>query len=495
MHADAGRARVPPAAVFLLGAVALLSLAVVTGKGPGVIAPVAFLVVVVAAAHRTLLRWEALLAGIVLCVLWVPVTRYALPASLPFKLELYRVIVAAVLLCWVASLFVDSRVQLRRTAFDAPILLLVLAIFASDLANPGRVESVDSYVTKGLVSFLGLVAIYYFVTSTIVHLRAVDVVLKVLVSGGALVALAAVVERRTGYNVFWELGDFLPFLNWQGGEFRGITTGRLRVSGSAEHPIALGALFAILLPIGVGLARRRGRIWWLPTALLVVGVMAAASRTPIVMLLVAAGIFLWLKPRETIRLWPLAVPAVVIVHAVVPGTIGTLRAAFFPPGGLIEQQSRLPENADPLLAGGRVRLLGPSLDLWAERPLFGQGYGTRVTGFLEAARNAPILDNQWLDTLLETGALGAGAWVWIFLRGGRRLGRAARDGPDGDDWLFTSLAAAIVSFGVGMFFFDTFSFVQVTFVFWVLLALAAAALRLHAVGTLDAAARLPDSQR
>jgi hypothetical protein len=488
MEAHAPAARIPPGAIFICAAAAALSVAVVADTGPEVVALGALLVAALAAAHRTLLRWEVLLTGIVLCVLFVPITRYTLPASLPFKLELYRLLVATVLLCWITSVLIDSRVRIRRTAFDAPIILLIVVVFASEVANRSRVESVDSYVTKALMTFFGLVLVYYFVTSTMVHRRALEFALGVLVGGGAVVAVAAAIERRVGYNVFWHLDGVLPFLNFQGGETQD-TIGRLRVFASAEHPIALGALFAILLPIGVGLARWRGRIWWLPTALLAVGVMSAASRTPIIMLAVSAAIFLWLKPRETVRLLPLLVPAVVIVHAIVPGTIGTIRYSFFPPGGLIEQQSRLPQNADPLLAGGRIRLLGPSLDLWAERPVVGLGYATRVTGFSEKARNAPILDNQWLDTLLEVGALGAGAWLWMFLRAGRRLGRAARDGPPRDDWLFASLAAAIVSFGVGMVFYDAFSFTQVTFVFWVVLALAAAALRLHEEETARADAR------
>ncbi len=61
----------------------------------------------------------------------------------------------------------------------------------------------------------------------------------------------------------------------------------------------------------------------------------------------------------------------------------------------------------------------------------------------------------------------------------RRLFRASREAEeDGDDWLFAGLAAAIAGFGVGMFTYDAFSFTQITFVFWILLGLAAAMLRI-----------------
>ena len=40
-----------------------------------------------------------------------------------------------------------------------------------------------------------------------------------------------------------------------------------------------------------------------------------------------------------------------------------------------------------------------------------------------------------------------------------------------------ALAASVIAFGVGMLTFDAFAFIQVTFLFFMLLALGAAALR------------------
>ena len=47
-----------------------------------------------------------------------------------------------------------------------------------------------------------------------------------------------------------------------------------------------------------------------------------------------------------------------------------------------------------------------------------------------------------------------------------------------DDWLFAGLAASVASFAIGMLTFDAFSFTQVTFLFWVILGLSAALLRI-----------------
>ena len=102
--------------------------------------------------------------------------------------------------------------------------------------------------------------------------------------------------------------------------------------------------------------------------------------------------------------------------------------------------------------------------------------GTRQTGFDNPLRNAPILDNQWLGLLLEVGAIGVLGWAWLIVRCIRRLAHASRTraGPDG--WLAAGYAGAIASFSIGMFTYDSLSFIQVAFVFWVILALSASLL-------------------
>jgi hypothetical protein len=190
-------------------------------------------------------------------------------------------------------------------------------------------------------------------------------------------------------------------------------------------------------------------------------------------------VFFWLRPRETKRLLPLLVPALVVVHFALPGTIGSLKGAFFPEGGIVAEQQRIiPGNQ--LRSDGRLADIGPSLRQVARRPLFGQGFGTRIVGFDEKYNNAAILDDQWLGTLLETGLLGAGAWLWLIFRSIRRLGRAAKEDTSPRGWLLVGLASSIAAFAVGMLTYDAFGFTQVTFVFFVLLALAAVTLSLKA---------------
>jgi hypothetical protein len=360
----------------------------------------------------------------------------------------------------------------------------MVCVLASELTNPSRVGAYGTYVIKSMTFFLSFVLVYYLTATTLRTRASVDFLLRLLASGGALIGVFAVVEQRTHYNVFDHLHTLLPVLSYDGALSYLSLGGHLRVFGPSEQPIALGAALVLILPLTVYLARTSGRRWWLAALLVLLGAMASGSRTAVVMLVVEVIVFLCLKPTETKKLWPALLPAVLILHFALPGTIGSLRSAFFPKGGIIAQQSTIAANADPLLAGGRIRELRPMLSEASRKPLFGEGYGTRITGFQTPDRNAPILDDQWLDIVLELGFVGLGAWVWLIVRAVRKFVRASR-ATEGtvDDWLFTAFAASIAGFGVGMLTFDAFSFTQVTFFFWILLALSATSLRIARAST------------
>jgi hypothetical protein len=165
-------------------------------------------------------------------------------------------------------------------------------------------------------------------------------------------------------------------------------------------------------------------------------------------------------------MWPLMIPAVVVIQFALPGVLGSLRSSFFPHGGLIAQQT-----AHPGWSGsGRLADVGPTLKELAKDPLVGQGFSTRQP---VKHPETQILDDQWLKTLVETGIIGVFGWLWLFFRSIRRLARQSREAPDGG-WLEVSIAASVAAFAAGMGFYDTFSFIQVTVMLFVILGLGAA---------------------
>jgi hypothetical protein len=480
MRALLGASRHDSGVIFVAGALALLSVGVLSGHGVKVLAPLMAIVSIVAASQLTVIGWHRLIALIVLVVMFVPIGRYKLPGSLPFDLELYRVVVAICLLLWIASLLVDSRVRLASTPFDPPLLLILACVLGSEVTNPSRVGTLASHVVKSVTFFGSFVLVYYLTAITIRRRADADFLLKLLTLSGAAIGIFAIYEQRSHYNVFDHLHSVLPFLTFEGPSGYLMLGGNLRVYGPSQQPIALGAALVVILPFAVYFAKGSGRRWWwLVAVLLLLGAFASGSRTAMVMLAVEGIVFLCLKPAETMKLWPALIPALAAVHVALPGTIGSLKDAFFPKGGLIAQQSKFQADYNPLLAGGRIRLIKPMLSEASRKPVFGEGYGTRITGFDTPDRNAPILDDQWLNNVLDVGFVGLAAWVWLMARACRKLFGASRTAEEvRDGWLFAALGASVASFAVGMLTFDAFSFTQATFIFWIVLGLSAALLKI-----------------
>lgn len=435
------------------------------------------LLLVVLAWRRTLLAWPTLLGLVLVTILFVPVRRYTIAGGLPFALEPYRLVAGAVLAAWAAALLVDPTVRLRRTGFERPILLLVAAIVLSLAFNVARAAPLLGTVVKGVALFASFLLVAYLVAGVVTERRVLDRLVALLVLGGVVLAASAVVEWRTGYNAFDHLERAVPLLDYR--EAGSVTTpergDRPRAYASAQHSIALGAALVLLLPLAVYLYRRtRSFGWMVAAAALTLGALASGSRTAVVMLAAALLAFLWLQRDAVVRLLPLLLPLLVVVQIAMPGSLGTYRAVFFPEQGLVAEA----EGSAGEVGSGRLADLGPSLEEWGRRPLFGQGFGTRLTALSDERVNALILDNQWLASLLELGAVGFVALAWLLGGAVRRLGRRARGDDSADGWLLTALCAAIVAYAVGMLTYDAFSFTQVTVLAFVILGLTAPALRL-----------------
>jgi polysaccharide biosynthesis protein PslJ len=294
------------------------------------------------------------------------------------------------------------------------------------------------------------------------------------VLGGTILAVLAIVERKTGWSPFTDLSRYVPFIQPSGAsvepgakelvaDWRGA-----RALGSAEHPIALGALLAMLAPIAAALAViRRHAIWIACLVLIVTGSFASNSRTAVLMLFAWALMFTILRWTDAKRFIPLALVAFAMIHLVMPGALGTLRSSL-DPGVIIAEQSSRPDSQ---VAAGRIADLGPSFEEFRQKPVFGYGFGTRISVGEHA--NARLLDNQWLGTLLDTGLVGVIGFAWLLGRYIVRMSSASlRAGADGV--VLAALASAVFAYGVGMFTYDALSFTQVSLVLFVLLAIGSA---------------------
>jgi hypothetical protein len=437
-----------------------------------VLAGVAFLTLI---AGR-LFTLKGLFILTLLVIMFVPLNRYQLPGSLPINLEPYRLTVAALMLAFASALLVDPDVSLRKSGFGWNIRLVLLAAVASDVVNAHTAASVTSHVIKGFSFLLSYIVVFLIIVSIVKTRGLLEQVIRLLVIAGAIISASAMVERRTQFNIFNHWQQVLPILRYvstadltRGGQFRAIA--------STEHPIELSAVLVCLFPLALYLCRTGSKIWWLTALLILLGNLSTASRTGMVMLLVVALVYALLRPAAVRRFWPLLLPGLVVVHVAVPGAIGSFVALFSPGGGTIASQQGS-ENIE----NGRLSHYWRARVVLETDPLFGNGYETRITGTTAQDPNSPVFDNQWLGIIVDTGLLGVFAWVAVFGTVVRKLGRQAKRDMSDRGWLLVALTASLLSFGVGMFFFDAFSFAMVTFIFWILLALGAVTLQLRPWG-------------
>ncbi|MBA2643268.1 MAG: O-antigen ligase family protein, partial [Actinobacteria bacterium] len=460
-----------------------LTAGVIAGADPLPLAVLTAFATLVAFQFGVLTQWHVLLGVVVAIILFVPIRRYGLAADLPFDLELYRIGVALLVALWLSALLIDPEVRLRGTPVDGPLILFAFAVLGSIVTGTGLIERLGlaSNVLKDVLFLASFYLVFYLIASVVRGRGAIDAVIKTLVAGGAAIAVFSLIEARAGYNVFDQLERIFPFLSFQGGlDEEGIARGvRLRVYASAEHPIALAAVLAMLLPLALYLGRSTGRLrWWIAGGVMTVAVFATVSRTGIVMLGVVTLLLLKLRPSDVKPLFPLVAPVFVVIFLLLPGTFGTFRATFFPAQGFV---------ADQQVGAGRLssERLGPQFEIIRNHPVFGQGYGTRITTGnryacgegLETCPNAKILDNEWLGTTVETGIVGLVAWLWFFIRFVRRTGREAASDPTSRGLLLACIASAVAAFAVSMLTLDGFSFIQATFVLFILAGLGMSILR------------------
>ncbi|MDA0168658.1 O-antigen ligase family protein [Solirubrobacter taibaiensis] len=437
--------------------------------------------VVAFATVRWLTQWHVLVSSIMLIVLLVPIGRYGLPITLPFQLEPYRLLVAIVAVLWITSLLAEPRaIRLIPSGLGGPMGAIWIGIAIGIALNLPAIHErgVGMDVAKKISFFISYLVVMLLIGSALRTRAELDRGLKVLVGGTAVVAFFAMVENKTGYNVFNHIHQVMPVFRFQQSGVPSFVEARgsgHRVYASAEHPIALGAVLVMMLPVGVYVAwRHKSKLWWCAVALIGIAGMATVARTAILMLFTQGLFLLAVRPQVFKRVWWMIPPFLVVVNLAVPATFGTIKSSFFPEGGLIAQQNTN-YGGD---SSNRISDIGPSFDEASKTPWFGQGWGTRVPQKLDASKTRRILDDQWLTLLLEVGITGVLAWWWFFLRNVRLLAAAARGDNTEHGWLLAGLASAILAFAIGMFTWDAFGFPQCTLMMFILAGVGIAARRL-----------------
>jgi polysaccharide biosynthesis protein PslJ len=433
------------------------------------------------------ITWPNAIGAFALVIWLIPARGYRLPITLPFNLEPYRIVLAALVLALLAAVF-SGRARFEFLGFGAALAILAGTATLSAILNYESLSGVPGEgAFKSLSYYLGFLLVFVLVASTIKTQAAMDTAVRALVIGATIVAASAIYESRTGYNPFDHLAEWIPALIRESRAVFELRGGSLRAYASAQHPIALSAALFMAFPlalylIGRAQTRLRAQLWGVAAAVCAMGAVATISRTTVIMVVAILAVGLWVRGRQVLRFWPLLLVLPVAIHFAVPGALGGIYRAFDPQEGLTSDlTTRSGESGS-----GRLADIEPGLNVWSESPLYGNGIGTRVTsgeaGAAQTALGAEgaviFFDNEWLGTLVQLGILGIVGTVWLVFGSLVTVGRFARRvrGPRSD--LAAACAAAIGAFGVSMFVFDAFAFVQSTIVFLMIAAIGLQARRL-----------------
>jgi hypothetical protein len=406
-----------------------------------------------------------------LAVLWlVPFNEIELVVTLPIDLKFDRLVLPFVAAAWGLALLVGGRAGLRfrLTWIHAAVAAFVLCAFLSvvlgarDLNRSLELEG----SLKGLPLLISYVSLFLIAASGV---RAAEVrpFLTYTLGLAVICALGMIWEYRMVHNPFWD---------WSAKLLPGIFTmpqfdasavddiGRRMVRGPAALPLEAVAMLSMALPIALVwlMQARRWRdrvIYGLAACLLLAAALATYRKSALLAPIAIVATIAYFRRAELLKLAPLALVLVVVVHIVAPGAIGKTGTQFGP--GSLGVATVSDRSAD-------YDAVRP--DVWTHL-FFGRGWGSYDH---ETYR---ILDSEILHRLLEMGVLGVLSFVLMIVACivCARATIAARD-----PWrspLALAGAASAAGFLAVSTLFDVLAFPHPTYIFFYMAGLVAVAIQ------------------
>lgn len=287
-----------------------------------------------------------------------------------------------------------------------------------------------------------------------------------LIGLAVLMAIGMTIERRTGYNVFYEWGKhILGPIGTVGESGTGIVAepgvfGRVNIVGPTVHPLAATAMLVMVMPLALVRAlddrSRRSRLLnGIACLLILVAAIETERKTALLAPVLLIAYIAWYRPRQMLRLAPVGlVIALLAVHVAAPGTLGTV----LNPTAITQSNSTAHREGD--FAGVLPDVL--------THPLLGLGYGSLDPTHPAVYR---VNDDQYVDEVWQTGILGLLAFVWMLLTP-MIIARPAirKRGPTVSSLALATSAGCFV-FLVVTALFDSMGFTEVPYIFFLLAAM------------------------
>ena len=429
------------------------------------------LIVLVMILRRIEVGYAALVA--VICLLPFG----ALPLNFAFKPTFLDLALIALFGVWLLERATGKLGGFVNTPLTLPVLAfmaMVLATFVAGLGNAPLTQTLVRHFAELLLS----IALFFLLTDTVRDMQRLRLVTRLLILGGALAALIAIILYLLPDQTTMNLLSSLRVFNYPQGPgvlryIRDDPTLPQRATGTAIDPNALGGLMIVMLVLTAPQLFAAKPVFWrsliaLSLILMGLALLLSFSRGSFVGAGLALGVLGVLRYRKLLLMMILALVLILLL----PQTQGYV-THFFDGLQVLEDT----QNAD-LSTQMRVGEYTDALTLIQRYPIFGVGFtGTPdIDTYLQVA-------NLYLMMAGEMGLVGVATFLTVMATlfiSGWRSRQLARRQPELEPlwWGFHGALLGALIGGVFDHYFFNLDFHHAVTLFWLYVALAAVSTRL-----------------
>jgi O-Antigen ligase len=422
--------------------------------------------------HTTrFLPW--MLFGFVAMLWLVPFDSIKLPLGGPVDATLDRPLLVALAAVWILAAGAAGR---RESVLRSPIhwafaAFIGIAIFSVLVHGEAlvRVGGLDLAIKQ--LALLISYGLFFALAAAIIRPSEIQRMVTVMLVLAGITAAAVIVEYRFGINPFHDwIGPLFPGYV-RPAELGGIDSiGRKLMYGPTVQPLAVAVMLSMTLPFAFAwllkAKERRDRILYSCLVLLLIGgAVATQKKTSMIGPLVCVAVLAAYRPKAMLRLAPLAIVLVGVVHVIAPGALGAVVNQLAP--GTVNEVNTTKDRVSDYEA------IKPDL---VAHPLLGRGYGSYDQ------KQHRILDNQYLGLGIGVGLLGLLGYLAIFATSFLSANKVARSRHPERAPPALGAAAAIVVALISGAILDFLSFPQLPYLFCFIAAIAFVLGRDHLTG-------------
>jgi O-Antigen ligase len=397
-------------------------------------------------------------------MLWlVPFDSIKLPVGGPVDATLDRPMLLLLIALWFLSV---RAVRTARPLRSSPVhwafgVFIAIAAISIVLRGESLIRLGEMELATKQLALLITYGIFFALCASIIRASEVTKLIKATLALACITALSVIVEYRLGIN---------PFHDWIGPLFPGYvrppelgtvdSIGRVQIFGPGVHPLVPAVMLSMTLPFAFAWllkAEERGQrlLYGAVVVLLIGGAVATQKKTAMVGPLICVLVLIAYRPKAMLRLAPLAVVLVGVVHLIAPGALGGVIEQFNPSsvGRVNTTQDRVSD----------YEAVVPDV---VDHPVLGRGYGSYDQ------KKHRILDNLYLTLAIGVGFLGLVGYLAILVTSFLNAHRVARAGdPDRGPPAMAAAAAICVALVSGALL-DFLSFPQLPYLLCFIAAIA-----------------------